>query len=256
MRLGCAAYSYRLDLQSGALTLEGFVDTCAELGLEGVELTAYYFPSTERAYLNRLKRHCFRRGMHILATAIGSNFTIADADRRREQVRAATAWIEHSVALGAPCMRVFAGPVAEGVAEETASGWAIECLRECVEYAANQGVVIALENHGGVTARADQVLRIAAALESQWFGLNLDFGNFRDDPYAEIEQAAPLAVTTHAKVATRSAGGVVPVDYRRVRRIMEGVGYQGYISVEYEESEPAATAVPRFVGQLQEALAR
>ena len=37
--------------------VEDFVDTTADLGVEGVELTAYYFPTTDRAYLNSLKRH-------------------------------------------------------------------------------------------------------------------------------------------------------------------------------------------------------
>src|SRR5262245_11094489 len=104
MRLGCAAYSYRQALQSGALTLPGFVDECASLGLDGVELTAYYFPDAERATLNDLKRHCFRRGVHILGTAVGSNFTLADEAKRRDQVRMAQAWIDHSVVLGAPCI--------------------------------------------------------------------------------------------------------------------------------------------------------
>src|SRR5437870_7882655 len=85
MRIGCAAYSYRQALQGGALTLEGFVDECARLGLDGVELTAYYFKSTEPAALQALKRHCFRRGLHVAGTAVGSNFTQTDPEKRREQ---------------------------------------------------------------------------------------------------------------------------------------------------------------------------
>src|SRR5687768_11351987 len=100
MRLGCAAYSYRFLLNDGTMSLEQFVDACAEMGLDGVELTSYYFPSTGRDYLNRLKRHCFVRGQHILGTAVGSNFTQPDAAKRREQVEMTRAWIDHSVILG------------------------------------------------------------------------------------------------------------------------------------------------------------
>lgn len=257
MRLGCAAYSYRQALQSGALTLEAFVDECARLGLDGVELTAYYFKSTEPVALQELKKYCFRRGMHVLGTAVGSNFTQPDAEKRREHVQMTKDWIDHSVILGAPCIRVFAGPVPEGVPEGTATGWALECLRQCVDHAAERGVVVALENHGGVTTTAEQVLAMAEQLEGPWFGLNLDFGNFRNDPYEEIRQVAHLAVTTHAKVSTRLPGDQrEPVDYARVREIMEGVGYQGYISVEYEEQEDAATGVPRFVENLQSVFGR
>src|SRR5688500_2476575 len=100
MRLGCAAYSYRDPLKAGTLSLEQFVDACADMELDGVELTSYYFPSTEPGYLHRLKRHCFLRGMHILGTAVGSNFTQSDETKRREHVQMTRDWIDHSVTLG------------------------------------------------------------------------------------------------------------------------------------------------------------
>jgi len=253
MRLGCAAYSYRQALQAGDLSLEAFVDECARMGLDGVELTSYYFPETGRDYLNSLKAHCFRRGMHILGTAVGSNFAQADEDAREEHVRMTCEWIDHSVILGAPVMRVFAGPIPSGVAEDTAFGWALDCLRRCVDYAAKEGVVVALENHGGVTSTPAQVQKFLDALDSPWFGINLDFGNFRDDPYPGYAQIAPRTVTTHAKVTYRKGEGKEPVDYVQVAQIMQAAGYQGYISVEYEEKDDALAAVPRFVETLKQA---
>lgn len=253
MRLGCAAYSYREPLKSGAMSLESFVDTCAGMELDGVELTAYYFASTGPEYLHALKRHCFRRGQHILATAVGSNFTQADPERRRAHVEITLAWIEHSVVLGAPCLRVFAGPIPEGVEEEQAYGWAAECLEECAARAAERGVVLALENHGGVTTTAEQVSRFFERIESPWLGMNLDFGNFRVEPYREIAQCAPRAVTTHAKLSSRFGDERRELDYTRIREIMTGVGYQGYISVEYEEKEDPAIGVPRFMETLKAA---
>jgi sugar phosphate isomerase/epimerase len=250
MRVGCAAYSYREQLKSGEMTLERFVDTCAAMGLDGVELTSYYFPSTEAAYLHALKRHCLLRGMHILGTAVGSNFTQADPGKRREHVRMTCDWIDHSVTLGAPCIRVFAGPIAEGVSEKQAFSWALECLRECVAYAGERGVVVALENHGGVTSSADQVSRFLDDIDSPWLGLNLDFGNFSLDPYAEFAQVAGRTVTTHAKLESRFGEARGEVDYRRVRGILQDAGYAGYLSIEYEEKEDPAFAVPRFAAHL------
>jgi sugar phosphate isomerase/epimerase len=253
MRLGCAAYSYRDLLKPDAMSLEQFVETCAAMELDGVELTAYYFPSTERDYLHHLKRHCFLRGQHILGTAVGSNFTQVDDQKRRDHVRMTLDWIDHSVALGAPCIRVFAGPVPEGVSEEQAYAWALACLQECVARGSERGVAVALENHGGVTGTAAQVQRFLDAIDSPWFGVNLDFGNFRLDPYAEFAQLAPRTITTHAKVTSRFGDDHREVDYRRVRDVLEQAGYRGYISVEYEESEDPASGVPRFVERLKQA---
>ncbi len=255
MRLGCAAYSYRDLLKPGLMSLLEFVDACADMGMDGVELTSYYFPSTHTAYLHDLKRHCFLRGMHILGTAVGSNFTQADATKRAENVAMTKAWIDHSVVLGAPCIRVFAGPIPVDTLEEAAHGWALACLQECVSYAAERGVVVALENHGGVTSTAVQVQKFLDVIESPWFGINLDFGNFRVDPYAEFAQLAPRTVTTHVKVTSRFGDERGPVDYRRVRQVMETAGYRGYLSIEFEEQEDPTVGVPRLAGLLQQILA-
>jgi sugar phosphate isomerase/epimerase len=253
MRLGCAAYSYRDFLkEGGGMTLEAFIDECARMGLDGVELTAYYFPTpVTETRLHELKRLCFRRGMHILGTAVGSNFTQADEAARREQVRTTREWIDHSVTLGAPVIRVFAGPVPQGATEAQAVDWAVACMEEVTHYGSQRGVAVALENHGGITGTADQVLRLVERLGGPWFGLNLDFGNFHQDPYAEIERCAPHAITTHVKRTMRGASGPESVDYARVADIMRRVGYQGYLSVEYEDREDARTAVPEFVRHLQ-----
>src|SRR5262245_6102058 len=118
------------------MTLEQFVVECRRMGLDGVELTSYYFPSTDRSYLQELKKWCFRHGMYIIGTAVGNNFALADEARRREQVDQTLQWIDHAVVLGAPCIRVFGGPIPAGHTEVEACRWAVECLRECVAYAA------------------------------------------------------------------------------------------------------------------------
>lgn len=250
MRVGCAAYSYRQYLQSGQMSLEQFVQACREMGLDGVELTSYYFKTTQPQYLYDLKRLCFAFGLNIAGTAVGSNFTQADAGQRRLHVEMTKHWIDNSVILGAPCIRVFAGPVPKDCTEEQAFNWAVECLREVAAYGQQKGVVVALENHGGITSTAEQVLKLLGAVNNDWLGVNLDFGNFRQDPYAEFEVCAPYAVTTHAKTHHGSAEGPVAVDYARVVEIMRNAGYKGYITIEYEGKEEPRVAVPQFAEQL------
>lgn len=255
MRLSCAAYSYRELLQKDELSLEGFIDTCAELELDAVELTAYYFKDTEPTTLAFLKRHAFRRGLDICATAVGSSFALPDADARKQHVALVKQWLEHSERLGSPCLRVFAGPVPEGTHEHTAREWVEAGLVECADYGASLGVMVALENHGGLTATAAQTLRILRDVNHPWLGLNLDLGNFRQDPYREIEDCAPDAITTHAKVSSNGPEGRFPVDYARANQILRHAGYRGYISIEFEEREDARTGVPAFVRTLRESLA-
>ncbi len=258
MRLSCCAYSYRQALQAGTMTLPDFLKRCRATGFDGVELTAYYFPSTERALLNQIKQQAHREGLDISGTAIGTDFAQPDAAKRREHVTMARNWIEHSVVLGAPTLRVFAGGIRPGESAEQTFQNVVECLQECAEYAWQRGVTLALENHGGLTGTAEGTLRLLHAVSGSGLGLNLDFGNFHGDIYAQFEACAPFAVATHVKPSATIEEGRSesrkPVDYRRVRDIMDAVDYRGYFAIEYEEDKPAETAVPRFAAALRTAL--
>jgi len=113
-------------------------------------------------------------------------------------------------------------------------------------------VILALENHGGLTADAAGTLALVEPFDGNpWVRLNLDFGNFTGDIYGQYEACAPCTATTHTKVTVRQGEGREPIDYRRVVRIMRAAGYNGYISIEYEEKEPPIPAVERFAAYLR-----
>lgn len=251
MRLASCTYSYRQPLKSGDMSMEECITTCADLGLDGIELTSYFFPQTDREYLNHIKRCCFEAGLDVCGTAVGNDFAQADEAKLRKDVEMTKEWIDHGVVLGAPCIRIFGGRVPEGEDEAEVMQRAIACMRECAEYGKERGVVVALENHGGITATADHMERLVKGVDHEWFGVNLDFGNYRE-PDKEFAKTAPDAVTTHAKVTYRDPDGERhPVDYEMVRRVMQDIGYRGYISIEYEEEEPPDTGMPRFVEELK-----
>ncbi len=56
------------------------------------------------------------------------------------------------VDLGAPTIRIFAGNLQKGTTEAQARAWRIEAIQECCEYAGPRGVILALENHGGIVS--------------------------------------------------------------------------------------------------------
>ena len=251
MKLGTCAYSYRDLLTAGKMTLLEFLDTAAGLGFDGVEWTAYYFPETTKEYLTRIKRETFVRGLDISGTAVGGNFADADEAKRRNQITHVKSWIERSAWLGSSVLRVFAGGCPEGTERSVAEQWVRDGLAECAEMAEEEGVILALENHGGLTADADGTLALITPLDSPWVRLNLDFGNFTGDVYAQYAKCAPYAATTHTKVTVRQGDRREQVDYRRVVRIMREAGYRGYISIEYEEKEPPIVGVDRFAAYLR-----
>jgi sugar phosphate isomerase/epimerase len=256
-KLSLAAYSYR-DYLIGpkkSMDLFGFVDLAADLGLDAVELTSYYFPANVSPdYLNRLKTHAFRQGLDISGTAVMNDFCLApgpEADKEVEHVRT---WIGRAAELDAPVIRVLSGNWLQGTPEPELEGRVIQRIESLLPYAAEKGVILALENHGGgVTVTAEQLLRLVQAIKGPNFGVNLDTGNFHGpDPYAEIAQAAPYAVNVQVKTEIRRRGhSKEPADLSRVVTILRDAKYSGYVVLEYNAPEDPKTAVPRYVKTLR-----
>jgi sugar phosphate isomerase/epimerase len=257
LKLSCAAYSFRDQLggSSPSLTLEEFVDFCARQDLDAVELTSYYFRDTAPEYLARLRRRAYVNGLAISGTPVGNNFCHPPGPERAKEVQHVKTWIDHVVRLGSQAIRVFSGGAPKGRTEEEARAWAIECLREVAAYAGERGILLGLENHGGITSTADGLLALVRGVDSPWLGVNLDTGNFSVDPYGEMEKAAPYAVSVQVKVKVRGPGGKPEdADFARVVRILREAGYRGYLALEYEEAEEPMAAVPRHLKALREAL--
>jgi L-ribulose-5-phosphate 3-epimerase len=117
-------------------------------------------------------------------------------------------------------------------------------------------VLLALENHWGLCSTPEGQLRIKKAIDSPWLGILMDTGNFLEDPYDKLAMIAPYTSFVQAK--TYYGGGVwytLDLDYKRIVQILRNVGYQGYISLEFEGKEDAFTAVPKSIAMLREALA-
>jgi len=256
LKLSCAAYSLRqyLDLKSPKMTLEEFIEKCAEWGTDGVELTEYYFkkPITPE-YISRLKRLAVVWGQDITGTPIGNNFALPPGPERDAQVASVKSWIDTSAELGSPAIRIFAGGAPKGIDDSQARKWVVESIDACCGHAAKRGVFLTLENHGGVVATADGLLEIIKAVRCEWVGVNLDTGNFHTpDPYGDMARCAPYALTCQVKTEVTPAGGKKQeADLGRVVDILRKASYRGYVTLEYEAAEEPMVAVPRYLAALR-----
>ena len=264
--LGLAAYSFRRKMkwmkgkpneearEGGDWDMLDFIDYCADHGCAGAELTSYFFPPEfDEAYLLKLKRHAYLRGVAVSGTAVGNVFTHPKGEERRKEIDYVKNWIRYAAVMGAPHIRVFAGNARKGVSQKEAEKNFLECYEECLELAGEKGIFLGLENHGGIVSEADALVRIMKAVDSPWAGINLDSGNFHTtDPYGDLAKIAPYAVNVQMKVSLKrkNAKEKEPIDLPRLLKILRTVNYQGWFTLEYEEEQDAEKAVPGILTEM------
>lgn len=279
IKLAIASYSY-WHFRSQRVPIETVIEKAAALGVEGVDILHRQMDIPERepltpahrAYLQRLKRHAFRHGIDLVCLSIHQNFVHPDPQERRKQIEHTHKCIEIAYELGVPCIRLNSGrwntirdfdelmrnrgiePVLPGYTEDDGFNWCIESIQQCLDKAEKCGVLLALENHWGLTRTPEGQLRIINAINSPWLGALMDTGNFLEDPYDKLKQIAPKTVFVQAK--TYEGGGewyTLDLDYRRIAAILAEAGYTGYVSLEMEGKENPDTAVPKSIKMLREA---
>ena len=255
MKLSLAAYSFREALTGPkkSMTLDDFIDRAATWDLDAVEPTSYYFPDPPTPeYCRRLRRHAFLLGLGISGTAIRNTFTYPPGPERDREIAHVKRWIDLAVDLAAPTVRIFAGDLQKDTTDAQAREWCIQAIQQCCDYAGTRGVILALENHGGIVSTVDQLLSIVTAIRSDWFGVNWDSGNFRSaDPYGDLAKAAPYAVVAQIKTEISPRGVAQEADLARIIGILREAGYRGFIALEYEAKEDPFVAVPRHLKELR-----
>ena len=262
-KLSLAAYSLRDRLtgkngQKSEMDLFDFVAYAADQGLDGVELTSYYFPpDVTPDYCHRLKQHAFTLGLDVSGTSVRNDYCLPPGPKRTETMATVRTWIDRAADLDAPVIRIFAGTVPKGESDAVAIARVIEGIKESLPYAIEKGVTLAVENHGGITATPDQLLQIVAGVDSPNFGVNLDTFNFRGpDPYADLARLAPYAVNVQVKTEIAPQGQPkTEVDYARIVGILREAKYSGYVALEYEAKEDPLIGIPVGLKKLRAALA-
>jgi sugar phosphate isomerase/epimerase len=281
IKLGVSSYSY-WHFKTERVPIETVIDKAAELGVEGVDILHRQMDIAEkdpllpshRPYLQKLKRHAFTNGIDLICLSIHQDFVDPSVEYRQKQIEHTLKCIEIACQLGVPCIRLNSGrwntiasfddlmkargeePILPGHTEDDGFKWCIDCIEKCLPKAAECGVILALENHWGLTRTPAGLLRVLKAIDSPWLGGLMDTGNFLEDPYDKLEQIAPKTVFVQAK--TYYGGGewyTLDLDYQRIAKILAAVNYTGYVSLEMEGKEAPDSAVRKSISMLREAFA-
>lgn len=246
---GCCAYSYGDYLKSGKMTMEDFIRKAVELAIDSVDLTTYWFKSTDPDYLLSLRHLAFKLGVLFSGIAIRNSLCYAEADKRGEQIEAIKKWVDATEILGTSQIRVFGGKVPNGATDAQAIDWVVETLKPACDYSAKKGVTLAIETHHEITEKAANVVEILRRVDSPYASVTLDISNWLEEPYDQIEILVPYATNTH--IRDFYGPPPRPLDLDRVWQIFAKAGYKGFMTVEYENKEDPMTGVPKLVEKVK-----
>ncbi len=218
----------------GNLAFLDFPAKCAEMGIEAVELLDFHFEEKTPAYMNKVKKACNKAGVKLHCLAIGNDFTMENLADWKKQVSDVKTLIKMANDLEAPVMRVFCGTrsITDAGLERVIAGY-----QEVMATAQANNVVLAMENHWGLSVNPDNVLKIIKGVYCpNHFGSCLDFGNWqKDDQIDAARKLAPFAKHTHAKsYVFEKNGNEKNIDFKTIISILKKAGYQGAVSVEFE----------------------
>ena len=272
------AFSFSKKLNQTDWDLFDLIDYAAEYNFDAVDITGYYFPGFPEVpsdeFIYDLKRHAFKMGIEISGTGVRNDFAVDDPKSRAADVQLVKDWIDVAAKLGAPVIRVFAGPKLDGYGKsrEEIYKYMSEALKECADYGATRGVIVGVQNHGGFLKTAEETIKLVELVDSPWLGVIVDTGYFMtDDPYIDIEKIMPYAVNFQVKESPYGVLSRIRLDMPRLLRIVHNSGYRGYLPIEtlgdkvrkgepkpdfpFRPTEPEKM-VPAFLRELEKGIAR
>lgn len=239
----------------------------ATLGAEGVEHYDGFFASLDEAGVAPVRKTLEETGQISSLMCFSPNFTHPDAAERAHQVERQKTAIDLCVLLGIRHCRTLSGQRYPDLSRKDGIERTVEGIRRSLEYAEKKNVVLCMENHYKDGAwqypefaqPEDIFLEIIGRIDSPYFGVQYDpsnavVGGF--DPVPFLEKIEHRVVSMHASDrylapgATldelRQADGTLGYsdklchgetgkglnDYDAIFRILSGVGFAGWISIE------------------------
>lgn len=258
MRTSVCHYSFHRLWQEEQWDCDRLCREVRAVGAQGVDFHQRLTgdPLTAR---ERIARALERSAMALSGISLSNNYNRDPGAELDAELAASRQWIDIAADLGAPVCRIFGGDGAKDDREAQLVRTR-EALRRITQYAAKKGVVLALENHGGMPTTGEEQVRLIREVGSPSLGATIDVGNYMSGGQEGVDgtkAAAPYCRYVHVKdfMKVRSSEtawgwkpqactvGVGDVDIDGCLRELVAAGYQGWVALEYEGPGPERVGV-------------
>jgi len=212
-----------------------------EFGIDAIEYVNQFFKdkAKDKKYIAELKTRGDDLGVKTLLIMIDGEGKLGDPDtkKRNQAVENHFKWVEAAKFLNCHSVRVNAA--SEGTFDEQVSK-AAEGLHRLSEFAADFGLNVIVENHGGLSSNGKWLAQVIQKVDLKNCGTLPDFGNFdlgdgtSYDRYQGVQELMPFARAVSAKSNEfDDQGQETQTDFLRMMKIVTAAGYRGYVGIEY-----------------------
>ena len=250
MKLGISMYSYLRAVKDGRLDIASFIHEAKRIGADGVELLDFFYKDMDgdrAAAMQALEE----TGLVCGVFSVAQNFAKKSQAERQVEAGKVMVGVEEALKFKAKVVRVFAGDVSEGIEFDEARGWIVDMLADVSNYAHERDIKLALENHGTLAGRSDQVKGIIDDVRAKCghdaLGANPDTGNFMlvgQTGHEAIKDVVDYAYMVHFKDLKKAPEGYEGHTYKA----LDGTPYYGTVIGEGEVDLGACVAALNAAG--------
>lgn len=264
--LAVCHYSLHRRWKNESWDVDQLTDAVKALGVEGIDYHAGLLGGRD-GVVGKIRSAIARTGLILTGFSLSTNFNLDDDAAFDAHVEDTAAWLDVAAELKAPACRVFGGHVNRDDPADVDKGLArvVKALKVLAPRAERLGLILALENHGGLPCMGQEQVRVIEAVGSEAVRATVDVGNYMgcgQEPVEGTTIAAKYAAYVHIKDNKKTPGGGFEpctvgqgdVDIPACMRILRDAGYTGYMVLEYEGPEDEKTGVPTSVRYMREAL--
>jgi len=247
MKLAVSSWSLR-DHVNKDFPLPDFPKVVKErYGIEAVELCQMHFQAQDSKYLDEIINGLQAVGSLVINMPIDTgNISQLDERKRSHDIKIIEGWMDVAAYINSPNVRVNTGSQNQGVVDLSIP---IDSYRKLAEYGEKIGVMVLLENHGGISADPHNIVKLFEEVGHANFRACPDFGNFSPEVrYQGLEMMAKYAVIAHAKVYDfDEESKMSEEEFIKCLNILKSTGFDGYLSVEFEGKKDQYSGVRRII---------
>lgn len=256
MKIAVSSWSFREAINSGELQLAQVPAACAVLGFEFVELndfflrakgrTGRFLPASGRGEqssrppdlspfaLGKLEKGLRAANTQMICFTAENDLVPPQPEMLPEQIRYAKAAIGAARYLNCNLVRLWLTHSPTRTMDVAPS--TVDAFREIVETAARAGVRLALEHRFGRLEELEAIVYVIEEVRSYYLGACLNFGFLPPDAWqVGLKRLVPYTIHIHAPSREfDAAGNETVVPYPECIAALNNIGYQGFVSIEYE----------------------